>query len=311
MKLKCIVFPLLAFSLLTLSCEKNSAVIVTPLNTYSKEDILQKAGDYCKKYGMLPAEVKADKEIWRRLIDDVAREYVYADLSLVHAGEIEAADDPQASEEEIRSKYETLLFSQKKYFTDKKEIVSAAITYPREPVLYYPEGLKWVKSFTLPFEAAVRGQAAILLNEKKQGDYETLIAAAENDMAPLIQEVRQKLRGGIGFDELASEYGAGSAEELLYDKDTGIFPARLAALKTLEKTGDIAEYNIYQGHVFMIFVRKPDYIEMPYEMARDGIEASIKSAKSVLAHDRLMKKLYAESLANGSVKVSIKELKDL
>jgi hypothetical protein len=301
---------LLTFSFLTVfSCTESGAAVVTPINTYSKEDILEKAGDYCKKYGMLPAEVKADQEIWDRLIDDVVREFVYADLSLINAEEFDTEAEIEVSEKDIRDKYKTLLLSQKKYFSDKKEIVSAAITYPRDTVLYYPEGLKWVKTFTVPFESEVRGRAAILLSEGKYGDYEELVAAAENSMAPLIQELRQKLAGGAGFDGLAAEYGAAGyddREKLLYDEDGDLFAAQLAAMKTLKETGDIAEYNIYQGHVFMIFVRKPDYIEVPYETARDNIEASIREARTVIQHDRKMKELYAEAVGNGSVKIRTK-----
>ncbi|MDR0451962.1 MAG: hypothetical protein LBH15_02865, partial [Treponema sp.] len=224
-------FPLLAvFSVF--SCAKSGVAVVTPVNSYSKEDILKKAEDYCKKYGMLPAEVKADQEIWNRLIDDVVREFVYADLSLVNAGELGAETEIEVSEEDIRDKYNTLLLSQKKYFADKKEIVSAAITYPRDTILYYPEGLKWVKTFTVPFESEARGRAAILLSEGRYGDYEELVAAAENAMAPLIQELRQKLAGGAGFDDLAAEYGAAgydSGEKLLYDEDGDLFAAQLAA----------------------------------------------------------------------------------
>lgn len=302
----------LAFSFFTVfSCTQSDIVVATPINTYSKEDILEKAEDYCKKYGMLPAEVKADQEIWDRLIDDVVREFVYADLSLINAEELNGEAEIEVSEEDIRDKYETLLFSQKQYFADKKEIVSAAITYPRDTILYYPEGLKWVKTFTVAFESEVRGQAAILLSEGRYGDYEELVAAAENDVAPLIQELRQKLADGAGFDDLAVEYGAAAydgREKLLYDKDGDLFAAQLAAVKTLKETGDIAEYNIYQGHVFMVFVRRPDYIEVPYEVARDDLEASIKKARAIIQHDRKMKELYARAVGNGSVKIRIKEI---
>ncbi|MDR1929736.1 MAG: hypothetical protein LBQ44_03810 [Treponema sp.] len=294
------------FSLLAVfACAESGIAVVTPLNTYSEEDILKKAEEYCKEYGMLPAEVKADTEIWKRLVDDVIREYVYADLSLIHAGEIKAEGDPPVSEEEIRSKYENLLFSQKQYFADKKEVVTGAVLYPRDPIVYYPRGLKWVKTFTVPFEAAVRGQAAIFLSEEKLDDYDRLVNAAENDMAPLLNELRQKLKGN--FDEVAAEYGGDDAEELLYDEDFELFFAQLAALKTLKEIGDIAEYNVYQGHAFMILVRRPDYIEVPYEIARGDIEASIKNAKTILQHDKQMKKLYAEAVAKGSVKVRMKE----
>jgi hypothetical protein len=291
------------------SCTESNIAVVTPVNTYSKEDILGKAEDYCKKYGMLPAEVKADQEIWNRLIDDVVREFVYADLGLINVEVIDTEAEIEISEKDIQDKYKTLLLSQRKYFSDKKEIVSAAITYPRDTILYYPEGLKWVKTFTVPFESEVRGRAAILLSEGKYGDYEELVASAENSMAPLIQELRQKLAGGAGFDDLAAEYSAAGyddKEKLLYDEDSDLFAAQLAAVKTLKETGDIAEYNIYQGHVFMIFVRTPDYIEVPYEVARDGIEASIKEARTVIQRDLKMRKLYAEAVGNGSVKIKTK-----
>lgn len=297
----------LAFSFLPVfSCAKSDVAVVTPVNTYSKEDILEKAEDYCKKYGMLPAEVKADQEIWDRLIDDVVREFVYADLSLINAEEINAEAEIEVSEEDIRDKYKTLLFSQKQYFADKKEIVSAAISYPRDVILYYPEGLKWVKTFTVPFASEIRGQAAILLSEGRYADYEELVAAAENDMAPLIQELRQRLEDGAGFDGLASEYGGDTGEKLLYDEDGDLFAAQLAAVKTLKEIGDIAEYNIYQGHVFMIFVRRPDYIEVPYEIARDDLEASIRKARGIIQRDRKMKELYAKAVGNGSVKIKVK-----
>jgi hypothetical protein len=212
------------------------------------------------------------------------------------------------SEEEIRSKYDTLLFSEKQYFAEKKEVVTGAILYPRDVIVYYPAGLKWIKLFTVPFEAGTRGQAAIFLSEKKLGDYESLVAAAETEIAPEIQKLRQRLKGGTDFDELISEYGGSQDETLLYDEDTGLFSAQLIALETLKNPGDIAEYNIYQGHVFMLFVRTPDYVEVPYEAARDEIEASLRKNKAIIAHDRLMKRLYSQAIENGSVKVRIAEI---
>jgi hypothetical protein len=307
MMVRCIAALLLVLPLLA-GCAKSGAVVVTPLNSYTKEDILTKADAYCREYGMLPAEVKEDKEIWARLIDEVVREYVYADIQTLNADEINDEAEPEVSEAEIRSKYETLLFSEKQYFAEKKEVVTGAILYPRDVIVYYPEGLKWVTLFTVPFEAGTRGQAAIFLSEEKLGDYERLIEAAETEISPEIQNLRQRLKRGTAFAELASEYGGSQDETLLYDEDTGLFPAQLGALKTLKSPGDIAEYNIYQGHVFMLFVRTPDYVEVPYEAARDEIEASIRKNKAILEHDRLMKRLYSEAIASGSVKVRIKEI---
>lgn len=283
-------------------CARSGAVVITPLNSYTRKDILNKAGEYCQKYGMIPAEVRADTELWKRLVDDVIREYIYTDLRLLKAVEINAAGEPEVSEEEIRSKYEHLLFSQKEYFSEKKDSVTAAIRYPRDTILYYPEGLKWVKSFVVPFESEIRGRAAIFLSEGKTEDYEKLVNAAEADMAPLLQNLRLRLRGEAGFDEAAAEFGGGE-EALLYDEDHGIFAAQLTALRAMQKAGDIAEYNIYQGHVFMVFLRKPDYIEVPYGEARETLEASIRNAKTVIQQDRQLRRFFDEAIADGSVKI--------
>jgi len=295
----------LIVSLLT-GCNKNGALVITPLNTYTKEDIINQAEAYCIKYGMLPSEVRSDEGIWQRLIDDVIREYVYADLSRIHAEEINGAGVPVLSEDEIRSKYQTLLASQKLYFTEKKEIVSAAIKYPRDTILYYPLGLKYVKLFIVPFESETRGRAAILLNENKMNDYEKLMENAEADMAPLIRELRQKLQRGESFDAVAEEYG-GVTEDLLYEEDSELFPAQFNALRTLKKIGDIAEYNIYQGHVFMLFSGEPEHIEVPYEEVRETLASSIIASRQIIQHDRLMKKLYDEAIADGSVIIRDKE----
>jgi hypothetical protein len=294
----------LAFPLFT-GCVKNGAVVVTPLNSYTKDDIIGKAEAYCRKYGMLPEEVRADTEIWRRLVNDVIRECVYADLSLVNNDELKGREEIKVSEEEIRSKYETLLASQKRYFSDKKEIVSAAITHPRDTILYYPKGLKWVRLFIVPFESEIRGKAAILLSEGKTAEYENLILKAEADMAGPLGKLRRRLPGD--FEAAAAEYG-GSAESLLYDGDTELFPSQLEATRTLKKPGDIAEYNIYQGHVFMVFDREPEYIEMPYGTVRNELAETIKEAKTILQRDKQMKKLYEDAIAGGSVKVRPKEL---
>jgi hypothetical protein len=134
------------------------------------------------------------------------------------------------------------------------------------------------------------------------------VAAAETEIAGEIQKLRQRLRGGADFAELISEYSGSQDETLLYDEDTGLFPAQLAALQTLKTPGDTAEYNTYQGHVFMIFERTPDYVEVPYEAARDEIEASLKKNKAILENDRLLKRLYSQAIANGSVKVRIEKI---
>ena len=300
---------LLLSALLLAGCDKSGAVVKTPFHSYTKEDIINKAEDYCKQYGMLPSEVRADEGVWQRLVDDVIREYVYADLSVLYAEEIGSTGEPEASEDEIRSKYETLLFSQKQYFSEKKEIVSAAIKYPRDTIVYYPSGLKWVKFFVVPFEPEIRGEAAIFLSEGKIDEYEKWTEAAETDKRTLIREIRQKLQNG-NFDSLAAEYG-GATEDLLYAEDNGLFPAQLRALQNLKKPGDITEYNIYQGHVFMLFEREPDYIEVPYEIVRDELAATIIKNKTIIEHDRLMKKLYEEAIAKGLVKVKIKGIKEL
>jgi hypothetical protein len=259
---------------------------------------------------MLPAEVRGDRETWKRLVDDVIREFVYEDLSLIHAEVINNAGEPELSEEEIRSKYETLLFSQKQYFTEKRDIVSAAIKYPRDTIVYYPPGLRWVKYFTVPFEAEIRGRAAILLSERRMEEYEKHIQAAESAILPLIRELRQKLHDGYNFDLLAAEYN-GAIEDLLYTEDREIFPSLRIALNSLQQPGDIAEYNIYQGHVFMLFDRTPEYVEVPYEKIRDELANSIMKNKKIIQHDRLMKKLYEDAIAAGSVKIRAKELREL
>ena len=291
-------------------CNKNDALVVTPLNTYSKADIIKRAEAYCIKYGMLPSEVRADENAWQRLVDDVIREYVYADLKQIHSEEINSAGEPELSEDEIRSKYETLLYSQKQYFTDKKEIVSAAIKNPRDTILYYPPGLKWVKYFIVPFEAEIRGRAAILLSEGKLNDYDRLTETAETDMQPLIRELQHKIQSGVSFETLADQYN-GISEDLLYVEDKEIFSSQLRALKTLIKPGDVAEYNIYQGHVFMLFDRVPEYIEVPYEKAREELASSLIKNKKVIQHDKLMKRLYDEAIADRSVKLHTKGIKEL
>ena len=291
-------------------CTKNGAVVITPLNTYSKEDITNRAEAYCRRYGMLPSEVRADENAWQRLVDDVIREYVYADLKQIHSEEINGVKEPEISEAEIRSKYETLLFSQKQYFDEKKEIVTAAIKNPRDTILYYPSGLKWVKYFIVPFEAEIRGRAAILLSEGRTEDYQKHMETAEAAMMPLIRELRQKLQNGFSFDSLAADY-SGIIEDLLYDEDNEIFPAQMLALKNLKKTGDIAEYNIYQGHVFMLFDRVPDYIEVPYEEAREEIASSLLKNKTIIENDRLMKKLFEQAVADGRVKIRSKGIKEI
>lgn len=300
---------LLIISLLT-GCDKNGAVIITPFHRYTKEDIISKAEYYCNKYGMLTSEVRSDEQAWQRLVDDVIREYVYADLSKIYAEEINNAGVPELNEDEIRSKYETLLFSQKQYFADKKEIVSAAIKHPRDIIVYYPEGLKYVKFFTVPYEAEIRGRAAILLSEGKKDEYEKYVEGADEQIIPLIRGIRKKLRNSGNFDIAAAEYG-GVSEDLLYSGDNELFPAQAQALRTLQKPGDIAEYSIYQGHVFMLFDRLPDHIEVPYEEIKEEIASSLMKNKTILQHDRLMKKLYEEAIAAGSVKIKIKSVKEL
>jgi hypothetical protein len=300
---------LLAILLLT-GCGKNGVVVITPLNQYTKENIISKAEYYCSKYGMLISELRSDEQAWQRLIDDVIREYVYEDLSKLHAEEINNAGIPELNEKEIRDKYETLLFSQKQYFTEKKEIVSAAIKHPRDTIVYYPPGLKWVKLFTVPYKAEIRGRAAILLNEGKQNEYKNYIEEADGQIITLIQEIKKKLLNGENFDFLASEYGEVSMN-LLYSEDNELFPAQAAALRALQNPGDIAEYSIYQGHVFMILDKLPDYIEVPYEEIKEEIASAILKNKIIIQHDRLMKKLYEEAIAAGSVKIKKKNVKEL
>ena len=300
---------LFLFFLFLLGCN-NGAVVTTPLNKYTKDDIIGKAEYYCNQYGMLPSEVRSDESAWQRLVDDVIREFVYADLGSIYAEEISNAGEPEISESEIRSKYETLLFSQKQYFADKKEIVTAAIKYPRDTIVYYPPGLLYVKFFTAPYNAEIRGRAAILLSEGKMDDYEKHIETAEADMMPLIRELRQKIQNGYNFDALADEY-SGITEDLLYVEDSEIFPAQLRALKTLVKPGDFAEFNTYQGHVFMLFDRVPEHVEVPYEIVREEIAFSLLQNKIIIENDRFMKKLYEQALADRSVKIRSKGIKEI
>jgi len=300
---------LLTISLLT-SCDESGAVIITPLNRYTKEDIISKAEYYCIKYGMLASEIRSDEQAWQHLVDDVVREYVYADLSKIHAEEINNTEVPLLSEDEVHSKYETLLFSQKQYFAEKKEIVSAAIKHPRDIIVYYPKGLKYVKFFTVPYEAEIRGRAAILLSEGKRDEYEKYVERADEQMIPLIRGIRKKLQNSGSFETMAVEYG-GVSEDLLYSEDNSLFPAQAQALKTLHKPGDIAEYSIYQGHVFMLLDRLPEHIEVPYEEIKEEIASSLMKNKTILQHDRLMKRLYEEAIAAGSVKIRIKGVKEL
>ena len=297
---------LLSLSLFT-ACDNNNAVVTTPLAHYTKEDITGRAEEYCRQYGMIPAEVSADTVVWERLLNEVIRELVNADLCVIHAEEIASLEEPVVSEEDIRSKYETLLVSQKQYFTEKKEIVSAAIKYPRDTIVYYPEGLEWVKYFVLPFESETRGRAAILLSEGKTGDYEKLMEEAEAGLSPVISELRRQLQGGADFDLVAGEYG-GATEDLLYMEDFELFPAQKQALRSLKKPGDISEYNIYQGHVFMLCDSVPAHVEVPYEEVREEIKETIVNARKIIQKDRLLKKLYEEAIADRTVKVLDKKL---
>ncbi|MDR0448492.1 MAG: hypothetical protein LBH07_07470 [Treponema sp.] len=308
MRLPAAIALFLIISLFT-GCEKNGAVLITPLNKYTKEDIINKAEAYCTKYGMLPAEVRNDENIWQLLINDVIREFAYADLKKIHAEEISNADEPELTEQEIRSKYDELLASQKQYFGDKKEIVSAAIKYPRDTIVYYPVGLKYVKFFTVLFKAEIRGRAAILLSESKLGDYERLVEAAEADLMPLIRQVRHRI-GSAGFDAVSAEYDY-VMEDLLYVEDSDLLPAQQDALKTLIQIGDIAEYNTFQGRAFMLFTGVPDHEIVPYEEVREEIASSLLKNKIIFQNDRLMRKLYDEAIAAGSVKIRKKEIKEI
>jgi hypothetical protein len=300
---------LLTISLLS-GCGKSGVAVITPLNKYTKKDIVSRAEYYCAKYGMLISEVRSDEHAWQGLVDDAIREYVYEDLRTIYAEEINNTGVPTLSEDEIRSKYETLLLSQKQYFAEKKEIVSSAIKHPRDTIVYYPKGLKYVKWFTVPYNAETRGKAAILLSEGKKSEYELLMEKADKEIIPLTREIRKKLQNRESFDILASEYG-GVTENLLYSEDNELFPAEMEALRTLEKPGDIAEYSIYQGHVFMILDKLPDYIEVPYKEIREEIASSLLNNKTIIQNDKLMKKLYEEAIAVGTVKIKIKNAKEL
>ena len=294
---------LLAAGLLTCSANNNDNVVVTtPLNTYTREDIISKAEAYIIRFGMFPQEVREDTEIWKQLIDDVIREFVYEDLRLINRDIINNSGEPELSEADIRERYEMLLLSQQQFFQQNSEIVSAAIKHPRDTIIYHPEGLKYVKFFTVPFEPEIRGRAAILLSENKMDEYERLVDDAARDMLPLIQELRQRLQNGFGFDELSQEFG-GYTEDLLYDQDTGIFPAKLNALRTLTRPGDIARYNTYQGHVFMLLIREPEFTVIPYEQVRAELASSILENRIMIQHDRLLRELYDKAIIDGSVKI--------
>ena len=292
---------------LFVSCDNNNAVVITPLASYTIEDITGRAEDYCRQYGMIPAEVSADTAVWERLVNEVVRELVNADLCVIHAEELAGLEEPVVSEEDIRSKYDTLLASQKQYFAGKKEIVSAAIKYPRDTIVYYPEGLEWVKYFVVPFESETRGRAAILLSEGRTGDYERLMEEAEAGLSPVTGRLRRQLQGGADFETTAGEYG-GVTEDLLYMEDYELFPAQRQALRNLKKPGDIAEYNIYQGHVFMLCDSVPAHVEVPYGEVREEIRETIVNARKIIQKDRLLKKLYEEAIKNRTVKVLDKKL---
>lgn len=297
---------LLAISLLT-GCNRSGAVVTTPLGSYSKEEIIGKAEEYCRNYGMIPAEVHADTELWERLLNEVIRKFIYADLSIIHAKEIDGLEEPVVSEEDIRSKYQTLLVSQKQYFAEKKEIVSAAIKYPRDTIVYYPEGLKYTKLFIVPFDSEIRGKAAILLSEGRSSEYKELMELADADILPQIRRLRQQLQNDGDFEKAAEEYG-GVTEDLLYTEDFELFPAQQQALRSLKNPGDIAEYNIYQGHVFILYDRAPSFVEIPYEEVKQEIAKKILAEKKIIQHDRYMEKLYDEAIAGRKVKVRIKEI---
>ena len=291
----------LAVSLLV-SCARSDVVVITPLNSYTVSDITYRADALIREHGMFPQHVRASARAWENVINEVIREIVFDDLSRIHADEINSLEEPVPTESEIRLRYETLLASQQQFFTQRRDIVSAAINYPRDTILYFPSGLKWVRLFTVPFEPEVRGRAAIFLHENRITDYERVVDGAAAEMEPQLAALRQRLQVGVSFDALAEEHG-GVTELLVFNQDTRLLSAKFRALNTFTSPGDIVEYNTFQGRVFMLFVREPEHVVVPFEEAREELSASLAAAQRAAQHEELMERLLDNAISNRTIRV--------
>jgi hypothetical protein len=288
--------------LLFASCRESDVVVITPLNTYTASYLNYRADALIRQQGMLPQQIRANERAWRNVVNEVIQEIIFADLRQIYAERISSIEKLEPCESEVRLKYETLLASQKNFFSERPDIVSAAINYPRDTILYFPAGLRWVRYFTVPFEPEIRGRAAIFLHERRIADYERLVENATADMEPRLNELRQKLQSGVSFDIVAEEYG-GVTEVLLYNRNTRLFPAQFRALNALNNPGDIIEYNIFRGRVFMLFVREPVHIVVPFEEVRETLTSSLAASQVIMQHNQLMQELHEASIANRSVRV--------
>ncbi|MEA5004654.1 MAG: hypothetical protein VB081_14295 [Christensenella sp.] len=197
--------------------------------------------------------------------------------------------DIEITEEELQSEYQANLDAQKQYMDIDPVYAVNFIKKGEQAVVYYPQGLKYIKSITVPLDAETRGKAAILYNEGKMRDYNILLEEAVAALEPEIEEIRAKLQSGTPFEELMGEYGADGQEgQLVSEADTKMITDFQKAVKELQNVGDVAECDTYEGHHFIQYSAEVKPGAVPLDEVSEALKQGILQKKAIASYEQKM-----------------------
>ncbi len=255
-----------------------------------------------KKSGILPQE-ELRREVDRYLEKLGFTRESYQELAsknvMVQKVSRAIAEQSGITDEEVREAYDLEADRQKQLFESSPDFVTGYVKSPDIPLYYYPDGVRCVRTVTIPFSAGVRGQAAILIADGRFTECMQLLKEAEQGVMKEIQKVRNMIAQGATFDEIARKFDENGLEsEVAYVNATNMYAEYVGALNQLKEAGDISECNTYQGHNFIYLDRVMPAGKVPFEQAKDTMRQQILEERTKLLGDEAFRGWHEESIAD-------------
>ncbi len=225
----------------------------------------------------------------------------------------EWAKSDEVSEQELQEQYDYALQSQKKYMDIDPAYALDLIQNGTQTIVYYPQGLRYIRTITVPFEAETRGKAGILYSEGKLREYNILMEQAEAEILPQIEAIRSQIAQGASFETLSEQTGidfAGNEKgQLVWEGDNEMISDFKVAVQQLKDVGDIVECNTYMGHQFIQYAAVASQGEVSFDEVKEALKKDVLSTKRLLQYDEEMRKRFREKVEAGEILLDLSTLK--
>lgn len=237
-------------------------------------------------------------------------------------------DAVTVSDEEIKSKYDSLVSEQKTSYDADPSAYTDDVEGGEKTVVYTPAGFRRIKHVLVKIDDETAEKIKALESEiealedgeektNKQSELDILSTDAFGKIEAKAREVETKAKAGTNFDSLIKDYGEdeGTAQNpdgyLLHDKITDKYEAEFQdAGMNLAKVGDISGLvKTGYGYHVLQYASDVESKTEDFETVKEAIKADLLESKQEKAVEEKQTSILDNYKADGTVKVYLDRLK--